>query len=66
MSDVTPTNMSQVRSECISLFETQQLDKKLYVLVEEASGIFCDSEHGLTTCVTIECLNNQVLFMFFN
>jgi hypothetical protein len=60
MSDVTKTNLSLVSNGCEAIFDQKESGRKLYVLIEEASGVLCEAENGPSTCVLIQCLNKQV------
>ena len=60
MSDVTRTNMSPLRRGCESLFNNEEKMRNLFVLVEEANGLFCDSKEEPTTCVSLESCSYQV------
>jgi hypothetical protein len=60
MSDVARPSMSPLRRGCESLFDTEDKERNLFVLVEEANGVFCDSDDEPTTCVSLECCFSQV------
>ncbi len=64
MSDVDRTNMSPLRRGCKSIFDTEDKMRNLFILVEEANGLICDSDQEPTTCVSVESCSSQVCFEF--